>query len=145
MEYFDTGSNALKYCNGTSWLLDGTGGTDEWTVSGSNIYYNAGNVGIGTTAPTATLTLGGQENWATGLGAITQILGPTDQGLIISAAAPASGSGNSLTLETATPSGNGNSGSITMSTGSAGGGSNSLTGSITLQTANSGGAKAPAP
>lgn len=34
---------------------------------------------------TGTMTLGGQASWSTGLGAINQIQGPTDQGLVIAA------------------------------------------------------------
>jgi hypothetical protein len=42
--------------SGTVWECEtGTGGTSQWITSGTSIYYGKGNVGIGTTSPTASL------------------------------------------------------------------------------------------
>jgi hypothetical protein len=71
---FDVQGGALNASGGlciagdcrTSWSqVSGGAGSSQWTTSGTNIYYNSGNVGIGTTTPSYRLHISG-DNTATG-------------------------------------------------------------------------------
>ncbi|MEQ1670936.1 MAG: hypothetical protein ABL893_08770, partial [Hyphomicrobium sp.] len=57
MVVYNRTDNTLQFCNGTSWsVLSTTGGASQWTDGTSGaIYYNGGNVGIGTSAPVTPL------------------------------------------------------------------------------------------
>lgn len=55
--YYDTAANKFKGYQSGSWSDFGGSATELWSTSGSNIYYNSGKVGIGTSTPSYTLTV----------------------------------------------------------------------------------------
>ena len=153
MMYFDTGANALKYCNGTSWILDGTGSSGSAAGSTGQVQFNnAGafaasanffwdntnsRLGIGTTTPTNILSLGGgaaQTFWME--------RNPTSatagNGLTVQAGGASSGgtnlNGGNLTLTSGISTGTGSSAIQfqTFPAGSSGASDNSATTAMTI-------------
>lgn len=64
---FCTDNNAFYFNSGTpaspQWMVLGS----QWTGSGSNIYFNSGNVGIGTSNPSYKLDVSGNGRFASGV------------------------------------------------------------------------------
>jgi hypothetical protein len=57
---FDSTANSFSFYNGTAWTDLNSGASNNWSVSGNNIYSsNTGNVGIGTTTPDYKLKVSG--------------------------------------------------------------------------------------
>ena len=59
-------------------LFSGSGGSSQWTTSGANIYYNTGNVGIGTNTPSVILHVSGNTTITGVLSIGNRLLGTTD-------------------------------------------------------------------
>ena len=122
---------------GSITLQIGAAGTGA-TANGAGGFVNFSN----STQTMAAFASTGQLAWNTGLGAITQILGPTDQALTIKSGSPASGNAQSLfvTAGSATLA-NGAGGSVTVSSGAGigGGPGTSNSGSTTITAASGSG------
>lgn len=52
--------HTLQFCNGTQWMAMGGVYTVPWQTSGTNVYYNGGNVGVGTANPAVRLEVNGE-------------------------------------------------------------------------------------
>ena len=103
--------------------------------SGTRGFFLLSTVGF---LPLSGGTMTGQINWGTGLGAITHLLGPTDQPFTIKSASPAAtGNGQNLVLTgaVATTTGNGGNvnitGGVSAGTGAINGGDVNITGGNT--------------
>jgi hypothetical protein len=74
---FDITTNTFWYHNGAAWAQIATGAsTNYWTLSGTNIYNNnAGNVGIGLTAPKAKLHVAPHNTVVFGADSLSNVSG----------------------------------------------------------------------
>lgn len=112
---YNSSTSQLEAYIGGAWSDLATGGSSQWVTSGSNIYYDAGYVGIGTSAtPNAPLYVAGDAIFGAG----DNTASPSDS-IIAGAGVGTSGSnatGANLTIQAGNGTGSGGSGSINFQT-----------------------------
>ena len=69
--YQTNNTPGFYYYTGTAWQPVSSTAASQWTTSGSSIYYNSGNVGIGTSSPTSKFQIAGGDAIINGLTAGT--------------------------------------------------------------------------
>ena len=111
----NSGNVVQLMTNNTLPALDGSQltnlnvGSSQWLNSGSNIYYNLGNVGVGTTSPTQALTVSGNLAFTGAAGATISSVGslnlsPSTGSIYVSSGIPIVwGSGTSISGTTNGP------------------------------------------
>jgi hypothetical protein len=70
------GANVTLTPNGNTVTIASTGGPGVWSLSGNDTFYNAGNVGIGTSSPAERLTIAEVTSYNNGL----KLIGSADAG-----------------------------------------------------------------
>ncbi len=83
-----SGTGGFRFPDGTVQTTAAAGVSSQWTTTGSNIHYNTGRVGVGTTSPSQLLSVHGNALFS---GNLTSVANITATGTVTSAALSVSG------------------------------------------------------